>query len=86
MACWQDCLPFSLAVFDPVGAGNRRLLAMLLLCDPKGNRQRGVPIDKMSILVTVLFSHIVFKEKLSRRAAIGLGFMLIGTVIMAVWG
>ena len=45
-----------------------------------------VPIDKMSILVTVLFSYIVFKEKLSRRAAIGLGFMLIGTVIMAVWG
>ena len=24
-----------------VEAGNRRLLAMLLLCDPKGNRQRG---------------------------------------------
>ena len=45
-----------------------------------------VPIDKMSILVTVLFSYIVFKEKLSLRAAIGLGFMLIGTVIMAVWG
>jgi len=40
----------------------------------------------MSILVTVLFSYIVFKEKLSLRAAIGLGFMLIGTAIMAVWG
>ncbi len=45
-----------------------------------------VPIDKMSILVTVLFSYIVFKEKLSRRAAIGLLLMLVGTVIMAVWG
>ena len=45
-----------------------------------------VPIDKMSILVTVLFSYIVFKEKLSRRAAIGLALMLVGTVIMAVWG
>ena len=45
-----------------------------------------VPIDKMSILVTVLFSYIVFKEKLSRRAAIGLALMLAGTIIMAVWG
>ena len=45
-----------------------------------------VPIDKMSILVTVLFSYIVFKEKLSRRATIGLLLMLVGTVIMAVWG
>ena len=45
-----------------------------------------VPIDKMSILVTVLFSYIVFKEKLSLRAALGLGLMLAGTVIMAVWG
>jgi len=45
-----------------------------------------VPIDKMSILVTVLFSYIVFKEKLSLRAALGLGLMLVGTVIMAVWG
>ena len=45
-----------------------------------------VPIDKMSILVTVLFSYVVFKEKLSRRAAMGLALMLIGTVIMAVWG
>ena len=52
----------------------------------KGTVSVAVPIDKMSILVTVLFSYIVFKEKLSRRAAIGLGFMLIGTVIMAVWG
>ncbi len=45
-----------------------------------------VPIDKMSILVTVLFSYLVFGEKLSRRAAAGLGLMLAGTVIMAVWG
>lgn len=30
-----------------------------------------VPIDKMSILVTVLFSFLVFREKLSRKAQIG---------------
>lgn len=41
-----------------------------------------VPIDKMSILVTVAFSYFVFGEKLSRRAACGLVLMLAGTLLM----
>ncbi len=45
-----------------------------------------VPIDKMSILVTVLFSYIVFQERLSRRAFIGLCLMAIATVCMAIFG
>ena len=44
-----------------------------------------VPIDKMSILFTVIFSYFVFKEKLSKKAFIGLCLMLIGTLIMAIW-
>lgn len=43
-----------------------------------------VPIDKMSILVTVLFSYIFLKEKISRRACLGLGMMLIGTLMMTL--
>lgn len=42
-----------------------------------------VPIDKLSILVTVVFSYFVFKEKLSKKALLGLGFMIIGTLLMA---
>ena len=42
-----------------------------------------VPIDKLSILVTVAFSYIVFKEKLSKKAFIGLSLMVIGTLLMA---
>ena len=45
-----------------------------------------VPIDKMSILVAVLFSYTVFKEKLSKKALLGLVLMLIGTLAMAIWG
>ncbi len=41
-----------------------------------------VPIDKMSILVTVAFSRVVFGEKLSRRATLGLVLMLAGTLLM----
>lgn len=42
-----------------------------------------VPIDKLSILVTVAFSYIVFKEKLSKKAFAGLGLMVVGTLLMA---
>lgn len=43
-----------------------------------------VPIDKMSILVSVIFSGIVFKEKLSKRAFIGLLLMILGTLMMVI--
>lgn len=45
-----------------------------------------VPIDKLSILVTVLFSFLVFHEKLSRRAFVGLGLMTVATLALALWG
>lgn len=45
-----------------------------------------VPIDKMSILVTVVFSYFVFREKLSKKAFLGLVLMLCGTLAMAIWG
>ncbi len=42
-----------------------------------------VPIDKLSILVTVAFSFIVFKEKLSKKAFLGLALMVAGALLMA---
>lgn len=45
-----------------------------------------VPIDKMSILVSILFSRVVFGEKLTRRSAIGLFLMTAATVCMAIFG
>lgn len=41
-----------------------------------------VPIDKLSILVSIAFSYIVFKENLSKKSAIGLCFIVIGTLFM----
>ena len=41
-----------------------------------------VPIDKLSILVTVAFSFLVFKEKLSKKAFLGLLLMVTGTLLM----
>ena len=42
------------------------------------------PIDKLSILVTVLFSYIVFHERLSRKALTGLAMLAAGTLVMLV--
>ena len=41
-----------------------------------------VPIDKLSIVVTVAFSYFVFKERLSKKAFVGLCLMVIGTLLM----
>lgn len=43
-----------------------------------------VPIDKLSILVTVAFSYFVFGEKLSRKALCGLLLIVGGTLLMLV--
>lgn len=41
-----------------------------------------VPIDKLSILVTIVFSYVVFKEKLTTKAGIGLVLIVAGTLAM----
>lgn len=42
------------------------------------------PIDKLSILVTIIFSYFVFKEKLSFKALVGLLLIIIGTLLLAL--
>ena len=43
-----------------------------------------VPIDKLSILVTIAFSYIVFKERLSKKAMLGLVMIVFGTLVLLV--
>ena len=43
-----------------------------------------VPIDKLSIVVTVAFSYFVFHEQLSRKAGLGLASIVAGTLVMLV--
>ncbi len=43
-----------------------------------------VPIDKLSVLVTVIFSYFVFKEKLSKKGCVGLLSLLVGTILIAL--
>ena len=41
-----------------------------------------VPIDKLSIVVTILFSYLVFHEKMSKKALLGLVLIVGGTLLM----
>ncbi len=43
-----------------------------------------VPIDKLSILVSIGFSALVFKERLSKKAALGLMLIVVGTLMMLI--
>lgn len=43
-----------------------------------------VPIDKLSILVTIAFSYAVFHEKLSKKSAVGLVAIVAGTLVMLI--
>lgn len=43
-----------------------------------------VPIDKLSILVTITFSYLVFHEKLSAKSGIGLVMIVAGTLLLLV--
>lgn len=43
-----------------------------------------VPIDKLSMLITIAFSWIVFHEKLSKKAAIGVLLITVGTILLAI--
>ncbi len=43
-----------------------------------------VPIDKLSILVTVAFSFFVFREKLTKKSALGLLLIVAGTLTMII--
>lgn len=44
-----------------------------------------VPIDKLSIIVSIVFSYFVFNERLSKKAFLGLSIITVGTLLMAVF-
>lgn len=50
----------------------------------EGNASVVVPIDKLSILVSIGFSAIFFKEKLTVKARIGLALIVVGTMMMLI--
>lgn len=43
-----------------------------------------VPVDKLSIVVTVAFSYFVFREKLSPRGLLGLVMIVVGTLLLTI--
>lgn len=48
----------------------------------KGLASVVIPIDKLSIVVTVFFSHFILKETITRSTKIGLCFIIMGTLLL----
>ena len=49
-----------------------------------GEASKVVPIDKLSIVVTIAFSWLVFHERLSKKAGLGLVLIVAGTFVMLI--
>ena len=43
-----------------------------------------IPIDKLSMLVTIAFSWLVFHERLTKKAAVGVLLITVGTVLLVI--
>jgi len=56
----------------------------MLLQSTSGPASVVVPIDKLSILVTIAFSYIVFHEKLSLKSGAGLLLIVVGTLALLI--
>lgn len=44
-----------------------------------------VPIDKLSILITVAFGYFILREKLKKQSAVGLVLIVAGTLSLLIW-
>jgi len=44
-----------------------------------------IQIDKLSILVSLIFARLVFDERLTAKGRIGLALLVVGTAVMAVF-
>ena len=43
-----------------------------------------VPIDKLSILITIAFSYFYLKEKMNKKSLIGLVGIVVGTLLLLI--
>lgn len=43
-----------------------------------------VPIDKLSIVVSVAFAYLFLKEKLTLKSSVGLGAVIVGTLVLLI--
>jgi membrane protein len=70
----------SISLFSGIATGISWLCYFYAL--QKGDTSVVVSTDKLSIIVTIFFSFLVFKEKLSIKAFLGLILVVVGTLLM----
>ena len=82
--CQPPPTPGSLVIFAAAGA----ISVTALFCVNRSLKLAPasvvVPVDKLSILVSVAFSVLVLRERVGARALVGLAVLVAGTVALAV--
>lgn len=77
-----DGKSFKFIIFSGLTTGLSWLCYYKALQD--GQASVVVPIDKLSIIITIAFSYFILKEKLSKKSFLGLVFIVIGTGLLLV--
>lgn len=77
---WQK----ELAVHHPVGAGDGRVLAVLLPRAPARRASRVAPIDKLSVVLTMVLAFVCLGEPPTLKTIIGGLLIAAGTLVIAI--
>lgn len=77
---WKKKLDFS----HPVRPCHRRLLALLLPCITAGRRLKVVPVDKLSVVMTLILAFVFLHEDFTAKSLIGCILIGAGTLVMVL--
>lgn len=83
MAGAVDDLLENLALPDPLGSDDRRLMACLL--PSLGDAARVAPVDKLSIVLVAIFAVVLLGEKLNFAHWIGISLITVGAMVLAIF-
>ena len=76
--------PPQLAVPDLVRAGDGSVLAVLLLRFADRDASKVVPVDKLSVVITLALAFLILHEPVTSKNLIGCGLIAAGTLFMVL--
>jgi uncharacterized membrane protein len=65
-------------------SGNRRIMTVLLQGSAIGRSIKGVPIDKLSVVITLILAFVFLHEQFTVKSLIGSILIGAGTLVMVM--
>ena len=73
-----------LAVFDLIRSGNRCILLCYYRALQMGEASKVVPIDKLSVVITLVLAFVFLHEEFTAKSLIGCILIGVGTLVMVL--